>query len=244
MDGIKNREKIIEKYLMPNSGNRDNILQSCNFHLDDETEKDNQRMISSSIPITIKENNEMDLYNFEPYLVLFYFNKHRNILEEWNKLPFFVQYNTGNDIFPIYPKCVNLDYEKKLYQTFKNLKISNPFHWAKILNDKKEYFVILYLNTFPVEFYTDEITEEKIKEKYFKGPQDNYIEKFILDNSTEGIKYINQKKKERFRVFDDLQIKGNYFRALEDDQPVIGIKKGKYYTVINKDGDDFEFIEV
>ena len=152
--------------------------------------------------------------------------------------------NSILDVKPLGIRCVNLDYEKKLYETFKNLKISNPFHWAKILNDRKEYFVILYLNTFPVEFYTDEITEEKIKEKYFAGNEDNYYNKFILDTSDEAIEYINQKKKERFRVFDDLQIKGNYFRALEDDQPVIGLKKGKYYTIINKGGDVFEFIEV
>ena len=59
MDGIRNTQKIIEKYLMPSPRYEEesNIFQSCNFHLDDESEKDNQRMISSSIPITIKEND-------------------------------------------------------------------------------------------------------------------------------------------------------------------------------------------
>ena len=70
---------IIQKYIFPNR--KDTIFRSCDFHLVDE--KYNKDTTSSSIPATLKEleDNKSD-----PYLVFFYFNKHKPLLEEWENL--------------------------------------------------------------------------------------------------------------------------------------------------------------
>ena len=144
---------IIQKYIFPDR--KGTIFRSCDFHLVNENH--NKDVTSSSIPVTLKELEDS---KGEPYLIFFYFNKHKPLLQEWIKLGVefpMIEINLDPSLVTstrplkkIKFKSVNLDYEKDLYHTFENLTISNPFHWAKIHNNNKRYFTIFYLNTFPV----------------------------------------------------------------------------------------------
>ena len=240
-------ETIVQKYIFP--GRKDTILRSCDFHLVNEKSEDNKNVSSSCIPITLRETDEN---KSEPYLIFFYFNKQRVILQEWEKL---------GDSFPVTEidisstllgspqklkkikfRCVNFEYEKDLYNTFRNLKISNPFYWSKILRDNKNHFTIFYLNTFPVEFYSSIIDQRAIEERYYKDSLENYYARYINHRNNLGFNYIQEKKKEKFKVFDSLRLKGRYFKALEDDRPFPGVNKGKLYKVVEKTPGDF-FVE-
>tara|TARA_R110002096_G_scaffold114844_1_gene248945 strand:+ start:543 stop:1280 length:738 start_codon:yes stop_codon:yes gene_type:complete len=237
-------ENIIQKYIFPSR--RDTVFKSCDFHLLNETEAENKQVTSSSIPITLKEK-EQD--KTDPYLILFYFNKHKPILEEWEKLenefPVTEIYIDPTLVTPpqklkkIKFRTVNLEYEKQLYNTFKNLTISNPFQWAKIMKDNKNYFSIFYLNTFPVEFYTSFIDIRDIEKRYYKDRFDNYYARYINHRNKLGFEYLENKKKEKFKAFDSLRLKGKYFKALEDDKPFSGIKKGRIYKIIEKTPGNF-----
>ena len=88
---------------------------------------------------------------------------------------------------------------------------------------------MFYNNTFPVEFYKGEILQDDIKYKYFNNAEDNWLLNFSVD-----VDYLNKLKGEKFKVFDEMFFKGNYYQALEDNVPVIGIVKGNHYKVIFK----------
>ena len=233
---------IIQKYIFPDR--KGTIFRSCDFHLVNENH--NKDVTSSSIPVTLKELEDS---KGEPYLIFFYFNKHKPLLQEWIKLGVefpMIEINLDPSLVTstrplkkIKFKSVNLDYEKDLYHTFENLTISNPFHWAKIRNNNKRYFTIFYLNTFPVEFYDSEINIREIQERYYKDRLDNYYARYINSKNMLGFDYIEKKKNEKFKAFDSLRLKGKYFKALEDNRPFPGIKKGKFYKVIEKTPDNF-----
>ena len=73
-------EQILQKYIFPK--NRDTIFESCDFHLSEE-DSEEKDVYSSSIPTTLKE---LSVSKKDPHLVLFYFNREEDILEEWEKL--------------------------------------------------------------------------------------------------------------------------------------------------------------
>tara|TARA_R110001592_G_scaffold18816_12_gene77728 strand:- start:10303 stop:11034 length:732 start_codon:yes stop_codon:yes gene_type:complete len=238
-------ENIIQKYIFPRR--KDTIFRSCDFHL--VNEKVNKNVSSSSIPITLRETDEN---KSDPYLILFYFNKHKDILREWENLgsnfpltEIDISISLLNPIQKLKKinfKAINLEYEKDLYNTFRNLQISNPFYWSKILRDNKNHFTIFYLNTFPVEFYSSIIDQRAIEERYYKDSLENYYARYINHRNNLGFNYIEEKKKVKFKSFDSLRLKGRYFKALEDDRPFPGVKKGKIYKVVEKTPGDF-FVE-
>jgi len=241
-------EQILQKYIFPRE--RELIFGSCDFHLerDNSNEEDSY---SSSIPITLKELSESKK---EPYLILFYFNKDKNILEEWENLGAELSgdeiklddsLDTENKNIPkVRFRCINLDYEKKLHATFKNIKISSPYYWAKYFSNEQRYFILFYLNTFPVEFFNDVITEKRVREKYYNDKVDNYYGKFLLTNSVDGRKYLEEQKEKKFKAFDSLKLKGKYFKALQDNKPFAGVVKGRYYKIIETSTNDFKLFEL
>lgn len=241
-------EQILQKYIFPK--NRDIIFESCDFHLSEE-DSEEKDVYSSSIPTTLKE---LSVSKKDPHLVLFYFNREEDILEDWEKLGTELPDNNikldnslddkNKELPKIQFRCVNLDYEKKIYHTFKNITISNPYHWAKYFSDKKRYFILFYLNTLPIEFFNDIISENKIMEKYYKDGKDNYYGKFLSLTSLEGRKYLEDQKEKKFKAFDSLKLKGRYFQALQDDKPFTGVIKGKYYRVIETEAGEFKLFEL
>ena len=153
-------------------------------------------------------------------------------------------YNIEEWTDPINFKMINLDLEKNLYKTFQNLKLTNPFNWMKIKDNKKDPFVIFYLQGFPQEFYKEEVNFEKIKERYMFDDNINWRKKYYDSSSDQYKAYYEQIRKDKTRIIDDMNLKDNYFLALEDDKPVAGIKKGKYYKIISLSGEEYKFIEV
>lgn len=239
---------VLQKYLFPTD--KTTIFTSCDFHQRNETKYFNKDVTSSSIPITLREIQGRKM---QPHLILFYFNKHREILTRWDSLgkslPFgpplnLTTLNSGPPVPlpPIVLKSVNLEYEKQLYETFKKITISNPFHWAKIMTDEKKYFILFYLNTFPVEFYNSQISPTEITDRYYKDSSDNYFYRYLEHNSILGNDYITNKKKEKFKAFDSLKLKGKYFKALEDNRPYPGVVKGRIYKIVEKTAGAF-FLE-
>lgn len=252
------KDQIIQEYIFPKDN--DSIYSGCDFHLGIEKEN---RFISTGISTTLKEENFItDNVKYLPCLILFYFNRHQKILEEWEKLETSFPKEDKDEIIldstvlgdPLNPvldklkkiniRCVNLDYENQLYLCFKNLKISNPFYWSKIKGNEKNYFILFYINTFPVEFYTGPIDENKIKETYYKDGKDNYFSKFLVTETDLGKNFLEKKREEKFKVFDSLKLKGRYFKALEDNRPYNGIKKGRYYRIEEVKPGEFRAMEV
>ena len=251
-------DQIIQEYIFPRDN--DTIFRACDFHL--EKEEEGKDFFSTSIPSTLKEENTISgEEKFLPLLILFYFNNHQEILEEWEKLGpespkedkdlvrIDNEVDEETDIYQLKLKkirfrSINLDYEKKLYHCFKNLTISNPFHWSKITGKRKNYFILFYLNTFPVEFYSGSIDIKKIEERYYKDGKDNYFSRFLVTTTDIGRNYIEKKKEEKFKVFDSLNLKDKYFKALENDKPFPGIEKGKYYKIIEIKPGEFKATEL
>ena len=229
---------LIQKYVLPNL--KESSFRSCDFHLSDEKIEDNIDVTTSSIPVTLKDRKEE---KSSPYLILFYFNNESYILDEWEKLTLGdtdpelkldSSISVGEEPLPrLKFRSVNLDYEKKLYTTFKTLTISNPFRWCKLFNEKK-YFILFYLNTFPVEFYEEDLKLSSIREKFYKDSKDNYYARYLNFENDLGNQYIEKKKEEKYKVFNSIKLKGKYFRALENDKPFQGIKKGKLYRMVER----------
>lgn len=239
-------DKIIQKYNLPISTN--NALSACDFHLIGEKKEDNSLTTSSCIPITLKETEGRDMS--DPHLILFYYENQERLLGKWEEaiedigtspFPSIVVSMTDGTSIGISPpilKSVNLSYEKEILNTFKNLSISNPFRWTKIFYEEQKPFVLFYNNTFPVEYYQKELDIDIIGYEYYQSPLINWYSKF------EGTSYIDSKKEQKFKSFDHLELKDNYFVALEDGVPDPSIVKGRHYRVINRGGDIFQFEEI
>lgn len=260
-------EKIINNFLLPS--NKDHYYSECEFHL--ENEKSDKVYLTSSIPGCLDMKNK-DSYDPNPTLLFFYYNKDMPIFNKWYDVVksvspggtsvFDFYQSSGIDIIyqslypdgtaynieewtdPINFKMINLDLEKNLYKTFQNLKLTNPFNWMKIKDNKKDPFVIFYLQGFPQEFYKEEVNFEKIKERYMFDDNINWRKKYYDSSSDQYKAYYEQIRKDKTRIIDDMNLKDNYFLALEDDKPVAGIKKGKYYKIISLSGEEYKFIEV
>ena len=258
-------EKIINNFLLP--ANKDHYYSECEFHL--ENQKSDKVYLTSSIPGCLDMKNKG---GYDPTLLFFYYNKDTPIFNKWYDIVKSVSFNgpsfdrfykdgannilyqlsypdgTTDDVEeftePINFKMINLDLEKNLYKTFQNLKLTNPFNWMKIKDNKKDPFVIFYLQGFPQEFYKEEVNFEKIKERYMLDNNDNWRKKYNDTTSDQYKEYHEQIRKDKTRIIDDMNLKDNYFLALEDNKPVAGIEKGKYYKIISLSGEEYKFIEV
>jgi hypothetical protein len=219
----QHEDNILETYTFPYDTGL--TLKSCDFHLKDEEKNNN--LLTTSIPCTLKI--------FSPCLILFYFNKDKEILDKWQKLGTKTPEDTTLNIEQVEFKCINLDYEKKLYGTFQNLSVSNPFRWLKIQGNNKRYFILFYLSSVPKEFYDGEIDLDAISDEYYSNDS---------NDGEKSTNYINKIKDEKFRIFDRLNLKENYFVALKNDYPTKGITKGKYYKIIEKKPGTYDFIEL
>ena len=203
-------------FFLPNEVNRPNF--SKRFF---ESEK-------SKIPGTLKKINN-------PILVLFYYNdteeKDRRILTEFYEASYETSnYEKGSIEDSLIGKSedmdfkfgfVNLDLDKKVLKTFQTMNGLNPFYWARIEQDKdtdeffKSPFIIFYYHSLPQFMYEGTVDSNTIKRE-FKNWRKELVE---LENK----ELKGARKKEITRE--------GYFTALEDDQPQVGMKKGKTYYI-------------
>ena len=144
--------KLISNFKFPR-GNDLIRLSECDFFIN--TPKPGK---ISDIPTTLKENSSLDFGN--PFLILFYYNNiSEEILENFSDMKETftngVNWETklnGNDQ-PFNFGYVNLEYEKKIDETFKKMSKFNPFYWTRNLNTEKEHFIIFYYHHYPQYFY-------------------------------------------------------------------------------------------
>ena len=273
----KDEDKIIKLFLFPDeltfkgtgvdyysSGTcitkYDLIYTDCDFHLNNLKIKKVPGIITHNIPGTLDLNQDSQNYTFKnsARLILFYYNKEQNILDDWTKMTEsiildnnFYRESSGTSVITTEPgtcnikrlefKTVNLDFEKNIQTTFENFSLANPYKWLKINSEEKKHFVVFYLEGLPVEFYKGNLRKQEIKSSYVDNIRNNYYTKYIKRD----LEYINEKRKEKTKIFDHLNLKEKYFKALEDNKPVNGIKKGRYYKIIlTAESDKYKFIEV
>ena len=264
-------EKIINNFLLPD--NKDYYYSECEFHLENEKSNKVYLTSSIPGCLDMKNEGGYEptllffYYNKDTPIFNKWYDIVKSISPRGSSFDDFYIYkpfisSSGVDIYfasgdgfkrkilglmkdiPINFKMINLDLEKNLYKTFQNLKLTNPFNWMKIKDNKKDPFVVFYLQGFPQEFYREEVTYQKIKNRYMVTTDNNWYKKYYDADGSKYKEYYEQIRKDKTRIIDDMNLKDNYFLALEDDKPVAGIKKGKYYKIISLSGEEYKFIEV
>ena len=241
-------EKIIQEYLLPKPIYGTSIYQyniygmnltSCDFNLDNN--KGDSIFLSSSVPSSLKNETYSN-----PHLILFYYNDNDTILNSWcSSIKKMISdpelYKLNSEDLPdkykkrfkrIEFKTINLDLERNVYETFRNLKFSNPFHWAKIIEEKEKLpFILFYIETFPVEYFSITDLEsdfvQKFKNRYLKSNTNNIYESYYVKKDIE--KEVEKKRDEKSKVFETMN--KNYFKAMKDSDDG-KIKKGKYYRIV------------
>lgn len=226
--------------------------RECDFFLDSSIKSRNKKIVkkNSDIPISLKYDSLEE--TSKPTIILFYFNNTpKEIKEDWEKVP--STFRTGKDWktkksidyknkkfikkqedVSFNFGFVNLDYEQKLYETFKKIDKFNPFHWAKIRSNEKEHFILFYNKLYPQNFMKGEIL--KIYE-YFVHLEHKAILKFNIENTgtdkyEKGKSYdlvgCNITDKGTSGIIKIVNLKDN------DDDPGVVSNKNFNFKLINK----------
>ena len=175
----------------------------------------------SRIPGTLKKVTN-------PILILFYYNNtDEKILTEFYESSYSKDYQKGEKNDKIFDEkdldfkfgFVNLDLEKNIEETFREMIPTNPFAWAKIeeLNAgafSKEPFILFYYQSLPQLNYEGIVDSEVIKEDF-----KNWRKELMEVENKETRKEIN------------LQ---GYYVALKDNFPFNGIVEGKTYWISSR----------
>ena len=205
-------------------------LRDCDFNklTDYKDMIDERELKKSRIPGTLTGFSN-------PILILFYYNNSReNILTEFFESSNGEDFEPGDKADSIFEKeedneelefkfgYVNLDMEKEVLETFREMTGLNPFSWCKIESDSSnpprygEYpFIIFYYNTLPQFMYEGVIDSETIKLE-FRNWRKELIE--LENKDIEDLKKIDLSKE-------------GYFTALADNKPIKGLVKGKSYWI-------------
>ena len=180
----------------------------------------------NNIPLTLKEEKD-------PYLILFYYNStNLSTLRDWEftvstiKNSFLVRRETEElgEIQDINYGFVNLDLEKKIFEAFSEVPLSNPFRWTKITKEDDNLFILFYYKTYPQFFYNGLILYSSIIDSFFGWRQK--ITDYESEKDTRFKKIGN-----RF-VSDDavyLVLEDRYL--IDAEGKVFVLKKGELYRV-------------
>ena len=180
----------------------------------------------NNIPLTLKEEKD-------PYLILFYYNStNLSTLRDWEsavstiKSNILVRRETEElgEIQDINYGFVNLDLEKKIFEAFSEVPLSNPFRWTKITKEDDNLFILFYYKTYPQFFYNGLILYSSIEDSFFGWRQK--ITDYESEKDTRFKKIGN-----RF-VSDDavyLVLEDRYLIDVEGK--VFVLKKGELYRV-------------
>ena len=168
-------EVINQHFLLDEIPDKLKRLKECDINIinDEKLKKD-----GSNIPLTLKSETR-------PYLILFYYNSTDIfILKRWKEIAeneLIVRYSEGTKINTGF---VNLDYENKLLETFKNIPKSNPFYWSRLKKDNSNYFILFYYKTFPQYYYNGYINSFLIEQDF-----ENWEEKLEISEDEKNIKF-------------------------------------------------------
>ena len=248
--------KVVGKFSLLKENKEYNLFRyrECDFFLDESIKERNKIRIrkNTDFPISLKLNTPGE--SDSPTIIFFYFNStDEDIKREWERVPLSFKDENGkwltkkkyiekNKTFDLQEEIsfnfgfVNLDYENKLYETFKNINKFNPFHWAKIRNTDKNYFVIYYNRLYPQNFIKGDFS--RIKEK-FAGREEGKILKFKILETGENNYF---KDREYGLCCSSLSGKFGKLKILDiDDDGVSGkIKKNRFSFEITNRGTDYK----
>jgi hypothetical protein len=182
-------------------------LKECDINL---VKDEKMRRDGSNIPLSLKTITE-------PYLILFYYNSTDIfILKRWKEIAeneIKIDYEAGDKINVGF---VNLDYENKILQTFRNVPRSNPFYWAKLKKENSNYFVIFYYKTFPQYYYN------------------GYINSFLIEQDFENwedkLKNTEDEKNNKFKNISDKFVGDDSLYKVIEDKKLID-NRGNLFTL-------------
>ena len=216
-------ENIINKHHLITSSKNLIQLKGCDFNL--LGSKNN-----NGLPLSLKEKKS-------PLLILFYFDRtSRDLLHEWKVVGESITPIPGTGLLPLeidekITLChINLDFEKRVFDNFKNIQNSNPFLWAKLKNKDVNSFVIFYYNGFPQYYYNGFISKVLIETEFneWKNQLENNEDEKGRKFKNIGSKIIG--KESVFRATGDEYL-------VDSSGKIVPIKKGELYKVlINGEG--------
>lgn len=223
-------ENIINKHHLISTSKNLIGLRECDFNLVGIKNNNN-------IPLTLKEKKS-------PLLVLFYFDRtSRELLHDWKVVAESIAPIPGTGLLPLENTekivfChVNLDFEKKIHDNFKNIQNSNPFSWAKLKNKNTNSFVIFYYNGYPQYYYNGFISKVLIESEF------NEWKNQLENNEDEkGRKFKN--------IGSKIIGKESVFRATGDDYlvdstgKIVPVKKGELYKVLVNGEGVYQLFEI
>jgi len=203
-------------------------FKDCDFNklgdtrVNNNNNNNNNDNNNNNIPLTLKEEKEA-------YLILFYYNStNLTTLKDWESAVSTIKNNgpreAETEIQDINYGFVNLDLEKKVFEAFSNIPLSNPFRWTKITKEDDNLFILFYYKTYPQFFYNGLILYSSI-ETSFSGWKQR-ITNYESEKDTKFKKIGN-----RF-VSDDavyLVLEDSYL--IDVDGKVFVLKKGELYRV-------------
>lgn len=200
---------IINNYVFLKEDNYTRKFSECDFLLDfpDNFRNRNVTEKFKDLPITLnKDNKELSL----PTLILFYYNNTDNtVLRNWEKVgKEFENSIKDNDsnVLKYNIGFVNLDYENRILETFKKISKFSPFHWVKIKDINKKYFILFYYKYYPQYYYKKDTTPILIK---------TYFENFSwFDNISNS----NWSKIKKFRTrVEHVMLKEGFYQYIGKD---------------------------
>ena len=221
--------KLIGNFKFPR-GNDLIRLSECDFFIN--TSKSGK---ISDIPTTLKENSSLD--SGKPFLILFYYNNiSEKILENFSDMKenfmnggnWETKLNGNNQPFNF--GYVNLEYEKKIDETFKKMSKFNPFYWTRNLNTEKEHFIIFYYHHYPQYFYYKD-TDPALALSIFQG------EKWF--------KRINNNDPNKLKKFrnhtEHVTLNEGYYQYIGEEGTIINVSVYEYGTNKATGTTTFEF---
>ena len=192
-------------------------LKECDINLvkDEKLKKE-----GSNIPLSLKKISQ-------PYLILFYYNNTNEfILKRWtqiaeNKIDI-PGYKDQEDKIKL--GFVNLDYEKKILESFEKVPRSNPFYWSKLKQDN-EFFVLFYYKTFPQYYYNGYINSFLIEQEF-----ENWKDKLRNSEDEKGTKFRNLS--DRFVGDETLYKVVEDKKLIDESGKLFTLKKNEIYKII------------
>jgi len=219
-------EGILERHLFLQENSRLKKFAECDFNLSDDTKKD-----KLSIPLSLRAEKS-------PYLILFYYNDtNRNILKKWENLSVNTEVENDPNTKRLVFGFMNLNFERRIFEKFKNISVYSPHHWMKIKDDNDRYFVLFYYEKYP--------------QYYFPG---TFNSTSMILEFTDWENKIAQKqieRSEKAKQFSEGLLSGkSLFKAmkefylLSDSGDKIQIQKGKSYKVLHLGGERYNIMEL
>ena len=220
-------EGILERHLfLPEISNRLKKFAECDFNVLQDLKKD-----KISIPLSLKSEKN-------PYLILFYYDDtNRDILKKWENLSVNTEVEKDTSTKRISFGFVNLEFERKIFEIFKNISVYSPYHWMKIKNDDDRYFVLFYYEGYPQYYFSGTFNSTSMILEF--SDWENKIAQKQIERS-EKVKQFSEgllTGKSLFKAMGD-------FYLLSDTGEKVLIQRGNSYKVLHLGGERYNIMKL